>query len=539
MKLQHYLDQLENVKKIGENQYSAKCPNHDDRNNSLTISEREGKILVHCFAGCEFEEIMKHFREETRTWTNKGHNTHSNLGYIRLQRQSQKEFIDKNDHFGRFMKDHFGGGTNIFDYDSQSGRTQFWYVNKEGRDVNAKCIRYTEAIKRDRATDPCWKAPFNRLKEKKCWFNEHKIVGSINIIIVESEKTAVLLQAVIEEIYQEYIIKADKPVVISTGGSTGYTNTDYEILKNKRVMILPDNDEPGIKMAVAIKNILESQGTGCKTLEIDYLQGDKPAGYDIADYITENIENKSLLYAYFEMLVETFNDIDLNIDPENNILSFGVFSQICNSMKRQDIVANLLPERGLASIVGAPDTGKSQFARQLSLCVCCGLDEFLGTELRTDTKKVLYVATEESNETITSGIKKQIIGLDLEGSINEINSNLEILCFTGSDLAGLLKRKTCTTKYDLIVIDSFGDIFHSGDISNNTDIRRLLNEYYSITTQHKTLILFIHHITKSSYKQKPEQASQADKAFPGFHRPKKGGGFPHGRLPHRPAVVKW
>ena len=41
------------------NGYIDECPAHEDRTPSLSISEGEdGKILLHCFAGCGFEEII-------------------------------------------------------------------------------------------------------------------------------------------------------------------------------------------------------------------------------------------------------------------------------------------------------------------------------------------------------------------------------------------------------------------------------------------------------------------------------------------------
>lgn len=36
---------------------TACCPAHDDRQPSLSITERDGKLLVHCFAGCPQEAV--------------------------------------------------------------------------------------------------------------------------------------------------------------------------------------------------------------------------------------------------------------------------------------------------------------------------------------------------------------------------------------------------------------------------------------------------------------------------------------------------
>lgn len=55
--LQWWLDRLENVRPIS-NGYVAKCPGHDDRVQSFSITERDGKILFYCFAGCEYNHII-------------------------------------------------------------------------------------------------------------------------------------------------------------------------------------------------------------------------------------------------------------------------------------------------------------------------------------------------------------------------------------------------------------------------------------------------------------------------------------------------
>ncbi len=41
----------------------AHCPAHDDRTPSLSVAERGGTVLLHCFAGCAFEEILAALQE--------------------------------------------------------------------------------------------------------------------------------------------------------------------------------------------------------------------------------------------------------------------------------------------------------------------------------------------------------------------------------------------------------------------------------------------------------------------------------------------
>ena len=42
---------------------SARCSAHEDQNPSLSITERNGKLLVHCFAGCSQQAVLKALRD--------------------------------------------------------------------------------------------------------------------------------------------------------------------------------------------------------------------------------------------------------------------------------------------------------------------------------------------------------------------------------------------------------------------------------------------------------------------------------------------
>jgi hypothetical protein len=56
--IEDILSRLDKVKRTGRGNWLARCPSHDDGGPSLTIrAEDDGRILVHCFAGCSFEEI--------------------------------------------------------------------------------------------------------------------------------------------------------------------------------------------------------------------------------------------------------------------------------------------------------------------------------------------------------------------------------------------------------------------------------------------------------------------------------------------------
>jgi putative DNA primase/helicase len=53
------LELLEAVKPSGQYQWLARCPAHADREPSLSIRVSEGRVLLHCHAGCSVENILE------------------------------------------------------------------------------------------------------------------------------------------------------------------------------------------------------------------------------------------------------------------------------------------------------------------------------------------------------------------------------------------------------------------------------------------------------------------------------------------------
>ncbi|KXW57415.1 DNA primase [Ferrovum myxofaciens] len=54
---EEFLERLQGVRKT-DHGWTAKCPSHNDNSPSLSVTEKDGKILLHCFAGCGAHEIV-------------------------------------------------------------------------------------------------------------------------------------------------------------------------------------------------------------------------------------------------------------------------------------------------------------------------------------------------------------------------------------------------------------------------------------------------------------------------------------------------
>ena len=59
MTIDALLNRLDGIRETGHGKYVARCPAHDDKSPSLAIKDcGDGRVLLHCFAGCETEDVL-------------------------------------------------------------------------------------------------------------------------------------------------------------------------------------------------------------------------------------------------------------------------------------------------------------------------------------------------------------------------------------------------------------------------------------------------------------------------------------------------
>lgn len=213
MILDEFLDKLENVRSQG-GAYTARCPAHDDRENSLGVKESDDRLLVKCYAGCDTERVVSAL----------------GLGLKDLFLYSSRNFAEPEA---------------VYDYADEAGGTLFQTVRLPGK-------RF-----RQRHYDPD-----SEYADKDGWVwnleNVRRVVyrlpevregirAGMRIYIVEGEKDVESLRSI------------GKVATCNPMGAGKWRDEYSAQLEGAHVVIIADRDEPGRKHAEKVKESLEGK----------------------------------------------------------------------------------------------------------------------------------------------------------------------------------------------------------------------------------------------------------------------------------------
>ena len=202
MKITEFIKYFHNVKKVGNNQYTASCPAHEDHNPSLSIGYSDEKkcILLHCYAGCSTEHIL--------------------------------------DKIGLSKKDLYCNS------DEAVHKISYTYYKSDGT-IAYKKIRldYADGNKKFFFKQPDGTQGLKGVQHEL--YNLPDVLSARKVYFVEGEKCA---EAVIKQ--------GEVATTLDTGAQSPWLSHYAEYLKDKEVIIIPDNDTPGMNYAKRIlKNI--------------------------------------------------------------------------------------------------------------------------------------------------------------------------------------------------------------------------------------------------------------------------------------------
>ena len=210
MNLKTVLQRFQGVKRNGSG-WMALCPTHADKNPSLSIHERGGKILLHCHAGCSYEAVLSALGIEAR------------------------ELFSDHGAAPRIVAEHA--------YLDESGKVLF------------QVVRYEPKSFRHRRPHGKGGWLWNLNGTRRVPYRLPEVIASKSVLVCEGEKDCETARAL-------------GLVATCNPGGAGKWREEYcEPLRGKRVTIIADADEPGRKHAQQVAVSLHGKAEFVNVLE--------------------------------------------------------------------------------------------------------------------------------------------------------------------------------------------------------------------------------------------------------------------------------
>jgi hypothetical protein len=237
MNISQILGQLANVRK-SRSGWTARCPAHEDKRNSLSITEgSDGRILVKCFANCTFEEIC----------TAKGWNP-------------SELFAHSNGNGSRKPSPRI-----VAEYDYPDERGDLLYQN----------VRYQPKDFRQRRPDGNGGWTWNLDGVRRVLYRLPEVITASDVLYVEGEKDTDTGKAL--------------GITSTTSGAAGSWRPEFsETLRGKRVTIIADADTPGRKHAQQAAHSLHGKAQSVKVLDL-------PGAKDLSEWVENGGTREALL----------------------------------------------------------------------------------------------------------------------------------------------------------------------------------------------------------------------------------------------------
>jgi len=433
------VSRLNNVKGHGD-QHTARCPAHDDKNNSLSIARgRKGQTLFKCHAGCTTESIV------------------AALGLA-----MSDLFPAKINPSGREI-------VATYDYHDESGKMIFQkvrYANKGfsqrqpdgkgGWAYNLKGIA---------------KPPLYRLPEVL-----EAVKGGRAIYIVEGEKDADNLRA-----------KNKIATCGHLGAAPGKWLSHYnDCLHSSHIIIIADNDDVGKKFADEIAQKVHPVAKSLRLLDLTKIAPDLPEHGDISDILgMKNIDG----IAELDRLVKATPQYTPP-PPKKDYICLSDIEPLRTSWTWEPYI----PAGKITVIQGDPGAGKTFFTLYLATIVSRG--DFFPEEDLFEPRKpaaVVYQTAEDGiADTIVPRLKKMNPNFDNIFCIDETEQGLTL---SDARIEKILKEKSPR----LFIIDPL-QAYLGGDVDMHraNQVRPLMAKLGRLAEQYQCAFILVMHMSKMS-----------------------------------------
>jgi P4 family phage/plasmid primase-like protien len=302
--LQDLLIYFKVSKKLNDTSYQCVCPTHHDGKASLTISESNGKLLLYCHAGCDTKDILGAVGL-----------SYSDIGnYTPPQWRERLEFYKQKKIEA------------VYDYCDEKGRYQYSKIRFEGKEIIYATV--------DKKGDSY---KLGRTGKRTVLYNLHSLIKAVRegypVYIVEGEKDADTLRKLGYS-------------VTTPGGASDWKKEYASYFIGAKVIILPDNDEPGLQLKDQIMRDLRNYAHS-----VSWTTTSKVEKGDVYDYLVKENHPKEDLHSL--------------ISSAETIMAPWIFMEGSGDKARAkingDILADCISKTMYYMIVRRPEEEKDDF----------------------------------------------------------------------------------------------------------------------------------------------------------------------------------
>jgi hypothetical protein len=315
------------------------CPCHDDRAPSLSIVEKDGKLLVKCRAGCDQTALVTELKQRG-LWPN-GHDGRSDFRIV--------ESYDYRDEDGKLLFQVCRLHPKTFRQRRPDGNGGWEWSTTGTRMVPYRLPELVAAVAKRNGHPP-------------------------RVYVVEGEKD-------VDRVRSQWGVTA----TCNPGGAGKWRGDFARYFVGADVVIVPDNDEAGHKHAQNVARDLARKAASVRVVE---LSGLSEKG-DISNWMDAGASQSDL-----ETLVETtppFDEPNRHDAEEKRRFNIIDASRLALNKAAAYLVKNLIPAQGLIVIWGPPKCGKSFWILDVVFHIALGW-EYRGRRVKQGL--VLYIGCE-------------------------------------------------------------------------------------------------------------------------------------------------
>jgi len=451
---------LSNVRRMDGNRWSARCPIHDDRDNSLSVWFDGNVLSFKCHANCDPKAVTDALYAKYPEYAEL-------LGRAPKTRDKmEKEKMEK---------------------EKIADDARRWYINYLAvpPDVIASLpITFTEnevifrfpgidrvkvRIKGERGaiwrgtghTPDLWPLPGEKVGE--------------DIIITEGESDCIVARALGLEAY-----------AITKGAATGLSTPVLIALRRrgaKRIVVAMDADSAGRQAASKI--VIAARQAGLAAIDLDL----------VAEGLIEPLYGqKDIRDAYLSGrgldIVEVVRHLFYRADESRPLQPRKLSDIMTEDTPTDFVIEGLLRSGGTTILIGEPKLGKSQMSLDLALAVSRG-EAFAG--LATKKGRVIYYALEDGEDIIRDRIKSRgLTGLDEDLYIGTTPPVVE-------DSTALLEEHIDLFQPTMVIIDTLRAMSVStGKSENEASFADSIYRIAKVARERGVAAIIVHHTVKAT-----------------------------------------